>query len=73
MAAPPPSSDPVRAGAREAMLACIISASKLIVFSHHDSDVLTECGEALRTPIGSIHWAGTETATEWIGYMNGMR
>jgi monoamine oxidase len=28
-------------------------------------------GEALRTPIGPIHWAGAETATVWNGYMDG--
>lgn len=28
-------------------------------------------GEALRAPIGRIHWAGTETATVWNGYMDG--
>lgn len=28
-------------------------------------------GSALRTPVGRIHWAGTETATEWTGYMEG--
>ncbi|HKW24121.1 MAG TPA: FAD-dependent oxidoreductase, partial [Ktedonobacterales bacterium] len=28
-------------------------------------------GPALRTPIGRIHWAGTETATVWNGYMEG--
>jgi monoamine oxidase len=33
--------------------------------------VLTEFGTALREPIGRIHWAGTETATGWIGYMDG--
>jgi monoamine oxidase len=33
--------------------------------------VLTEYGPALREPIGRIHWAGTETATAWIGYMDG--
>jgi monoamine oxidase len=33
--------------------------------------VLTEYGPALREPIGRIHWAGTETATVWIGYMDG--
>lgn len=26
---------------------------------------------ALREPVGRIHWAGTETAMEWIGYMEG--
>lgn len=33
--------------------------------------VLTTFGPALREPIGRIHWAGTETATEWAGYMEG--
>lgn len=33
--------------------------------------VWTAYGEALRTPIGPLHWAGTETATEWMGYMEG--
>lgn len=28
-------------------------------------------GEALRAPIGRLHWAGTETATAWNGYMDG--
>lgn len=28
-------------------------------------------GEALRQPIGRLHWAGTETATLWNGYMDG--
>jgi len=28
-------------------------------------------GEALRAPIGPIHWAGAETATRWTGYMDG--
>lgn len=28
-------------------------------------------GTALRAPIGRIHWAGTETATVWNGYMEG--
>lgn len=26
---------------------------------------------ALRKPVGRIHWAGSESATEWCGYMNG--
>lgn len=26
---------------------------------------------AVREPVGAIHWAGTETATEWTGYMEG--
>ncbi len=33
--------------------------------------VLLEFGEALRRPVGRIHWAGTETATLWNGYMDG--
>ena len=28
-------------------------------------------GEALRQPLGRLHWAGTETATLWNGYMDG--
>jgi monoamine oxidase len=28
-------------------------------------------GEALRKPVGRIHWAGTETSTYWNGYMDG--
>ena len=33
--------------------------------------VLTRYGQALRAPVGQVHWAGTETATEWAGYMDG--
>ena len=32
---------------------------------------LTTFGEALREPCGRIHWSGTETATEWMGYLDG--
>lgn len=28
-------------------------------------------GEALRRPVGPLHWAGAETATRWAGYMDG--
>ncbi|HEY7949837.1 MAG TPA: flavin monoamine oxidase family protein [Solirubrobacterales bacterium] len=31
----------------------------------------TVTGPALREPVGPIHWAGTETATVWSGYMEG--
>jgi monoamine oxidase len=31
----------------------------------------TTYGEALRAPIGRLHWAGTETATVWNGYLDG--
>lgn len=33
--------------------------------------LLTGYGPALRQPVGRIHWAGTETALEWTGYMEG--
>ena len=32
---------------------------------------LIDFGAALRTPVGRIHWAGTETSTYWNGYMDG--
>jgi monoamine oxidase len=31
----------------------------------------TQYGHALRPPVGRIHWAGTETATGWYGYIEG--
>lgn len=31
----------------------------------------TQHGPALRAPTGPIHWAGTETATRWMLYMDG--
>jgi monoamine oxidase len=34
-------------------------------------NVWTRYGHALRTPVGPIHWAGTETASVWSGYMDG--
>jgi monoamine oxidase len=33
--------------------------------------VWTGYPNALRTPVQRIHWAGTETATHWWGYMDG--
>ena len=33
--------------------------------------VLTRVGAALRAPCGRIHFAGTETATRWVGYLDG--
>jgi monoamine oxidase len=33
--------------------------------------VWTTLGQALREPCGRIHWAGTETAREWMGYFEG--
>jgi monoamine oxidase len=32
---------------------------------------LVNYGPALRRPLGLVHWAGTETATRWAGYMDG--
>ncbi len=32
---------------------------------------LTRFGPHLRRPIGPLHWAGTETATRWAGYLDG--
>jgi monoamine oxidase len=32
---------------------------------------LSGFGTALREPVGPLHWAGTETATEWCGYLDG--
>ncbi|PWK40446.1 flavin monoamine oxidase family protein [Actinoplanes xinjiangensis] len=31
----------------------------------------TQYGPALRAPVGPIHWAGSETATRWYGYIDG--
>jgi monoamine oxidase len=31
----------------------------------------TAYGEALREPVGRIHWAGAETASRWNGYFDG--
>lgn len=33
--------------------------------------VLTAFGPALLAPVGRIHWAGTETAEAWVGYIDG--
>ncbi|MEI6253898.1 MAG: flavin monoamine oxidase family protein [Mycobacteriaceae bacterium] len=31
----------------------------------------TQFGPLLRCPVGPLHWAGTETADEWTGFMDG--
>jgi len=31
----------------------------------------TASGPALREPVGRLHWAGTETASRWSGYIDG--
>ncbi|MBL8555892.1 MAG: FAD-dependent oxidoreductase [Phenylobacterium sp.] len=33
--------------------------------------VITAFGPALHEPVGRIHWAGTETADAWVGYIDG--
>lgn len=38
---------------------------------HFKPGVLTQFGEALSKPIGPIHWAGSETSSEWRLYMEG--
>lgn len=38
---------------------------------HFPPGVWTSYGSALREPVGRIHWAGTETAAVWNGYMDG--
>jgi len=40
-------------------------------FGNFPSRTLSLYGEALRTPVGRIHWAGTETARQCMGYMEG--
>jgi monoamine oxidase len=33
--------------------------------------MLTRFGPAIAAPVGPIHWAGAETATHWLGYIDG--
>ncbi len=37
----------------------------------HGPGTLVPHGPAVRRPHGRVHWAGTETATYWSGYMDG--
>ena len=39
--------------------------------AHFAPGVWTSYGEAWREPAGRVHWAGTECAPEWNGYMEG--
>jgi monoamine oxidase len=39
--------------------------------AHFGPGVWTQFGPALREPVGRIHWAGTETASRWNGYIDG--
>jgi monoamine oxidase len=38
---------------------------------HMPPGVMTRFGAALREPVGRIHWASSETAVEWAGYIEG--
>jgi monoamine oxidase len=39
--------------------------------AHLPPGAWTVYGPALRAPVGRIHWAGTETAERWTGYIDG--
>jgi monoamine oxidase len=39
--------------------------------AHMPPGVWTQFGPVLRDPVGRVHWAGTETAAHWSGYMDG--
>lgn len=39
--------------------------------AHLPPGALTVFGPALRQPCGRLHWAGTETAERWTGYIDG--
>jgi monoamine oxidase len=38
---------------------------------HTGRGLLHRYGHLLRKRLGHVHWAGTETATYWTGYMDG--
>lgn len=39
--------------------------------AHLPPGAWTQLGPALRPAVGAIHWAGTETAERWMGYIDG--
>lgn len=39
--------------------------------AHMPPGAWTQLGPALRAPVRRVHWAGTETATQWLGYIDG--
>ena len=39
--------------------------------AHLPPGAWTQVGAVLRAPVGPIHWAGTETAERWCGYIDG--
>ncbi len=38
---------------------------------HFGTGAMRIYGPVLRRPVGRIHWAGTETSTFWMGFMDG--
>jgi monoamine oxidase len=41
------------------------------MISHAPTGVLTQFGHALRLPCGRVHWAGTESSAEMLGFVDG--
>lgn len=39
--------------------------------AHLPPGAWTQFGSALREPVDRVHWAGTETAERWVGYIDG--
>ncbi len=39
--------------------------------AHLPPGAWTQLGPGLRRPVGVLHWAGTETARRWMGYIDG--
>ncbi|KAM9321264.1 amine oxidase [flavin-containing] B-like [Gastrophryne carolinensis] len=39
--------------------------------SYFPPGIMTQFGSVIREPVGKVYFAGTETATEWSGYMEG--
>ena len=39
--------------------------------SRHRPRARSLVGSTIREPVGRVHWAGTETATYWSGFMDG--
>jgi monoamine oxidase len=38
---------------------------------HFAAHAMARYGPVLRQPVGRVHWAGTETSTFWMGFMDG--
>jgi monoamine oxidase len=41
------------------------------IVQHMGKGVLSKAGPAWRSPIGRLHWAGSDTAQKWMGYISG--